>query len=463
MIFAFGYSMKRIYMLSLLIIAFIFCSLSLTATAHTDQNLHSDEHTLRQLDTVKSFVALPRGTSYTYGNENIRHAFNELITPSRNSDCELVKFIVAGCASPDGLWAYNVDLSENRTKNTLQYLKALRMIPSHLIQGEFRYEDWNMLYEMVDKSDLEQKEQVKEIIRTKTWGERKTALKNLADGKVWKRLELEFFPFMRGVELSAVYNRPVVENGASSVADSRTETQHTRKEKPANADTTAVADSEYLHRDDVPAGKNQGVTVTENRYEPVSEEESQASWRFGIKTNLLSDVIAIPSLGLEFQMGRYLSLDLQGWWTGYNMFVPADRNAVFYGASPELRWWLKGHSMNKGSFLGVHANCAWYSIQWTDGLLYQNGTLGYAADATDNIKKFSPAWSVGLTYGYCLPLGEKANWGIEFLIGAGYLNAYQKVAESRDNVWTAKEYQDMTGFGLTKAAINLTYRFPFKR
>ena len=446
--------MKRIYTLSLLLTAAIFCSISLPAAAHTVQ----------QLDTVKSFVALPRGMSYTYGNHNIRSAYEELLAPSRNPEFEVVKVIVAGCASPDGLWAYNVALSENRTKNTVQYLKALRMLPADLIQGEFRYEDWNMLYEMVQQSDLDHKDEVMEIIRTKTWGERKIALKTLADGKVWERLEREFFPFMRGVELLVVYDKPAVEKTVTSdvAVDTKPVTQHTRKEEPANADTVYVTDTVYLYRD-VPAVRNQGVDVSESRYEPVAEDEPKSPWRFGIKTNLLSDVIAIPSVGLEFQMGRYLSLDLQGWWTGYNMFVPADRNAVFYGASPELRWWLKGHSMNKGSFLGVHANCAWYSIQWTDGLLYQNGTLGYAADATDNIKKFSPAWSVGLTYGYCLPLGEKANWGIEFLIGAGYLNAYQKVAESRDNVWTAKEYQDMTGFGLTKAAINLTYRFPFKR
>jgi hypothetical protein len=449
--------MKRIYMLNLLFFAALFCSMSSASATDAPENPYSEGHTVRQLDTVKTFVALPRGMSYTYGNVNIRSAFEDLIAPSRNPECELVRFIVAGCASPDGLWAYNVTLSEDRTKNTVQYLKALGMIPAHKIQGEYRYEDWNMLYEMVQKSNLECKEEVKDIIRTKTWGERKTALKAVADGRVWKIFETEFFPFMRGVELSVVYNRPVAARASASddASQSKTAVQHTRKEEPAHADTVYVTDTVYIYRDQVPAGKNHGVNVTESRYEQAQEDESRSPWRFGIKTNLLSDAIAVPSLGLEFQMGRYLSLDLQGWWTGYNMFVPADKNALFYGVSPELRWWLKGNSMTKGSFLGVHGNCAWYSMQWSDGLLYQN--------LTGDTQNISPAWSVGLTYGYSLGLGRKANWGLEFVVGAGYLKACQNVADQHDGVWVAKEYQEMTGFGLTKAAVNLTYRFPIKR
>lgn len=449
--------MKRIYTLSLLLVAALYCSMSSASATDAPENPYSEGHTVRQLDTVKTFVALPRGMSYTYGNVNIRSAFEDLIAPSRNPECELVRFIVAGSASPDGLWAYNVTLSEDRTKNTVQYLKALGMVPAHKIQGEYRYEDWNMLYEMVQKSNLECKEEVKDIIRTKTWGDRKTALKTLADGRVWQRLETEFFPFMRGVELSVVYNRPVAERASASddASQSKTAVQHTRKEEPAHADTVYVTDTVYIYRDEVPAGNNVGVNVKESRYEPVQEDESRSPWRFGIKTNLLSDAIAVPSLGLEFQMGNYLSLDLQGWWTGYNMFVPADKNALFYGVSPELRWWLKGNSMVKGSFLGVHGNCAWYSVQWRDGLLYQN--------LTEPSQTLSPAWSVGLTYGYSLGLGKKANWGLEFVVGAGYLNACQNLAEYRDGVWVAKEYQEMTGFGLTKAAVNLTYRFPIKK
>ena len=94
-------------------------------------------------------------------------------------------------------------------------------------------------------------------------------------------------------------------------------------------------------------------------------------------------------------------------------------------------------------------------MQWRDDLLYQN--------LTEPAQTLSPAWSVGLTYGYSLGLGKKANWGLEFVVGAGYLNACQNLAEYRDGVWVAKEYQEMTGFGLTKAAVNLTYRFPIKK
>ena len=120
--------MKRIYTLSLLLVAALYCSMSSASATDAPENPYSEGHTVRQLDTVKTFVALPRGMSYTYGNGNIRSAFEDLIAPSRNPECELVRFIVAGCASPDGLWAYNVTLSEDRTNNTVQYLKALGMM-----------------------------------------------------------------------------------------------------------------------------------------------------------------------------------------------------------------------------------------------------------------------------------------------------------------------------------------------
>ena len=185
-------------------------------------------------------------------------------------------------------------------------------------------------------------------------------------------------------------------------------------------------------------------------------------WMIGVKTNLVADAIAIPMAGLEFQIGKRVSLDLQGWYSKTNIFCKEDETTNIYGFAPEIRFWSKDNAMQRGSFLGLHANVAWYTLQWTDGYLYQNGAEGqYGADAGSG----APAWSIGLTYGYSLALDRKAHWGLEFLVGVGYGDYRQNLGSwnEADGKWYIHEHQNATHIGITRAAINLTYRFSARR
>jgi hypothetical protein len=197
---------------------------------------------------------------------------------------------------------------------------------------------------------------------------------------------------------------------------------------------------------------------------PVVTSESEKKtyetpWMMGVKTNLLGNAIAVPTLGWEVQIGKKLSLDIQGFATRYNVFVPEDINTNVYGFSPELRWWPGGRTMRKGQFIGLHARCAWYTLQWKDGLLYQNGPADIWEGNNLNSGNATPALSAGLTYGYSLGFGRKGNWGLEFLVGFGYASYRQNTAEFKNNIWQFVEHQDKHHFGLTRAGLNLTYRF----
>ena len=60
-------------------------------------------------------------------------------------------------------------------------------------------------------------------------------------------------------------------------------------------------------------------------------------------------------------------------------------------------------------------------------------------------------------------LGRKANWGIEFVLGVGYGSYKQNIAERIEGTWRLAEHQNKPHFGITRAGINLTYRFSVRK
>lgn len=176
-----------------------------------------------------------------------------------------------------------------------------------------------------------------------------------------------------------------------------------------------------------------------------------SSWRLGLKTNLLADAVLPANLGIEFELSDHLSLDVNGGFSQTNVISPC-KNTRVYGVTPELRYWPKS-AMRKGHFFGLHSNIAWFTFKGSDGLLYQN------------ISNREPAWCVGLTYGYLIGLGKNDRWGLELFLGAGYGHYVQKVGKLSplDNQWYRTEVQEKRHLGLTRAGVNLVYRFDMKK
>ena len=440
-------------------------------------------------DSVLTTITLPRGVSKLSNYYKFNVAAFELFQILEDSDEEIMQVWVCGSASPDGLWADNVKLSEARTRNAVEYLKSVMNIPDFMIHAESLNEDWDKLAELVQDSDLPYKYEVLYIIRTKEWSERKKALQKLDGGRVWKILEEDFFPQLRCVRFAIFCkwdsSKPYLTEPVSPVAMQKAAPAPivepepeplpepvfvAPSPRPAVVDTVYIRDTVVLLKETVvmakvvpaevtplePYESNQAATVVKTK------KYHDTPWMVGLKTNLITDAMAIPMGGLEFQIGRRVSLDLQGWYTNYNMFCKEDKNTNVYGFSPEIRFWSRERAMQRGSFLGIHANAAWYTLQWTDGFLYQNGGENqYGSDAGSSM----PAWSVGLTYGYSFALDRKAHWGLEFVLGVGYGNYSQNIGawSETDQKWYIHEYQNNTHVGITRAGLNLTYRFSTRR
>ena len=404
-------------------------------------------------DSVLTSITLPQGVSRLADYPKFNAAAYELSQVLKDSSKELMQVWVCGSASPDGLWGYNHKLAQARADAAAAYLREVLNVPDSMIHKENLDEDWDHLYELVEASDIICKSQVLEIIRTKSWGARKTALQKLMNGQVWKILETDFFPQLRCVRF-AIYckwdqTKPYLSRLEPQVLRDTvvlTETVHL-KDTLLLTETVHLRDTIYV-RDTVVVEKivtlqpdPQPVT-REQVYEEYREENLKKKGRdidwldqpvMAVKTNLVSDALAIPSLGLEFQLAKWLSLDVQGFYGFYNMLNPANRDMTAYGVSPELRFWIRKNAVQKGSFIGLHGNCAVYSLTWRDGINYSNDPQ-------------NPAWSAGITYGYTACLDRKAHWGLEFYIGAGY-GRYQQLQAQKEH------------FGITKLGINLVYRF----
>ena len=153
-------------------------------------------------DTVLTSITLPWGVARLDNYPKFNAAAYELSRVLEDPDKELLQVWVCGSASPDGLWQYNVELAQSRTDEAARYLMDVLDIPAYKIHAENLDEDWDRLAEMVEASDIRYKAQVLNIIRTKTWGDRKKALQQLDGGRVWKVLMKDFFPQLRCVRFA---------------------------------------------------------------------------------------------------------------------------------------------------------------------------------------------------------------------------------------------------------------------
>ena len=398
-------------------------------------------------DSVLTSIELPRGASKMYNYPKFNAAAYELEQVLKDPTKELLQVWVCGSASPDGLWAYNVKLSMDRTEEAARYMQQVLNIPACQIHKESLNEDWDRLAELVAESDIPCRSQVLEITHNKDWAERKIALQELRGGEVWDILVRDLFPKLRCVRFAIFCKWDPTKPHLSAPV-----------ELPVARDTVYVRDTVLVVQEkiveQVPA---ETVPVEEKKeVSPVVKKgpKRDIHWLnphvMALKTNLLSDAMAIPSLGLEVQLVKGLSLDLSGAYGFYNLFTQSNRDMKFYNVSPELRWWFWDHPMQWGSFVGVHANVSEYCLEWNDGVAYQS-------------VKGKPSWSAGFTYGASACLDRKAHWGLEFVIGIGYGKSYQNIGTmGSDGKFVADPEiapQVRSHFGLTKIALNLVYRF----
>ncbi|MCR8883066.1 DUF3575 domain-containing protein [Phocaeicola plebeius] len=119
-----------------------------------------------------------------------------------------------------------------------------------------------------------------------------------------------------------------------------------------------------------------------------------------IKSNLIYDVLLMPSLEIEYRFNDRWSAAVEGniaWWHN-------DGKHKYYQLAtiiPEARYWFKPQGSRRGHYVGLFGGGGWYDLE--------NGSTGYRGTGG----------MVGASYGYMFPIGKY--FAFEAGIGVGFM------------------------------------------
>ena len=170
-------------------------------------------------------------------------------------------------------------------------------------------------------------------------------------------------------------------------------------------------------------------------YEIVSVEEPL--YRFALKTNLIYDIVLMPSLEAEYRINNRWSINLEGevaWWK-------IDSKHKYYQLatiSPEGRYWFKTKAPWHGHYLGLFGGFSWYDLE--------NGGRGYKGEAE----------MVGVSYGYMFPVGRYLSF--EAGIGMGYMHSKYEEYLPIDGHYVYQQTNRLNYFGPLKLKFSLVWR-----
>ncbi|MDE6445198.1 MAG: DUF3575 domain-containing protein, partial [Muribaculaceae bacterium] len=168
-----------------------------------------------------------------------------------------------------------------------------------------------------------------------------------------------------------------------------------------------------------------------------------------VKTNLLYDALALPNLGIDFYVGKNLSVGanwVYGWWDKDSRH----RYWRAYGGDLNLRWWFgkKAHAKPlTGHHLGLFAGVITYDFEF-GGCGWMGGLPG--EDLWHRCNFIS-----GIEYGYSLPVSRRLN--IDFSLAVGYIGGKMIKYIPKDGCYEWQSTNKVNYFGPTKAEISLVW------
>ena len=328
-------------------------------------------------------------------------------------------------ASPEGAPHRNDWLARRRAEVARDFILANLpndsvLLPQNIILHPMG-ENWEGLYEELDANyHLLNRDRVMKIMRadipteTKKW-----RLKQLDNGFTYNWIIRHHMPALRVATWLCVY-QPIPEFVADTMPDIRVEMP----------------------------------TLPELEPLPVTEVSRKKKTILALKTNLLYDALSLVNYSIEVPIGeRFSALWYHQfpWWT----WGQADNQYCirFLSIGGEGRWWFKpmprpqmGKSVQRdrlmGHFVGLYAESGKWDFEWGRDICHQG-----------------EHWSVGLSYGYSMPLGRRLN--MEFSLSLGYASiAYRGYtpSENYEILWRDPAKQGRWHyFGPTKVQVSLVY------
>ena len=350
----------------------------------------------------------------------------------RDTMVNILSVEFCGAVSPEGSVPFNHWLSVARLNTLEKYVRKRVDIPEELIVRSDHYIAWDELKAMVLESDLPNKDEVMAVLNTENTStgnnldSRIAALKALDGGKTWRIIFDRYFIHMRNAYMVIVTEK-----------SEKFYEQRRRNMVAAMPSLSTVAQSQSEPVSLLPIVSAASSALIDTRY-------------MYVKTNLVGLGLLMGNLGVEFDLGRYLSLNIPVYYSALDYFTSTVKFRTF-ATQPELRVWPMTNE--DGLFIGAHAGFAYYNFAFGGDWRYQDH------DGT------SPTLGGGLSLGYRLPISRNKNWKLEFSVGAGVYPLYYDVFHNLPNIKEGQLYdtRNKTYIGLDNINIGISYRIPMKK
>ncbi len=330
---------------------------------------------------------------------------------------------IVGSASPEGSMEFNKYLSRQRADRIFNYFSSRDLIMTDSTQFTFTGRNWAGLRRLVmADADVPCRDEVIALLDRQLSGEESdenstlTRLKLLDGGRPYYYMYVNLFPSLR---MSAIY------------VDFIDPARHL---------------SGHLHSD---AQWPLPVTTPAIPEVPAPRFPRSKPFYMALKTNMLYDVLALPSVGAEFYLGKNFSI-VGNWTYGWWKSDAVHRYWRAYGGDIAVRYWFGKAARIKpltGHHIGIFGGVITYDFEF-GGQGWMGGRPGHTL--WDRCNRMA-----GIEYGYSLPIGRRLN--IDFTAGIGYLGGiYLKYVPSGDH-YEWRSTHNLKWFGPVKAEISLVW------
>jgi len=175
-----------------------------------------------------------------------------------------------------------------------------------------------------------------------------------------------------------------------------------------------------------------------------------------LKANLPLVAVLIPNVGVEFQVGKKTSLQLDvlgSFWDSIDG-DPLQITQTFL----EFRYYQNNNT--SGWFVGGHLGFGMFTLQKPyDFIIYDHYSNGENPDPADGTFKSGRSSFHGLSIGYKKRFNDR--WALEAFIGGGYTMSWYKGYDGMERTDVGEDnYRDFNGSGevvLYRGGLMLTY------
>ena len=359
------------------------------------------------------------------------------------------RLTVLSTASPEGSTSVNRRVAEGRAQRLATFLQDDLGYPVGEVVTYDGGVDWMTLGDLVvaDRKVPSRKDVLQAVDE-----EDVEKLKEIDNGKAWDYLMEHQFPLLRKsivtLELSpGVSTSPIPPQVKDpQKVDPDKEQRNDVPDKPeVNQKKEEIPEEEVTPPVQNPA-LTESPSTTTSPYVIPGEQEQGENGAWSIKTNLLPWALLVANAAVEVDFGNHFSLSVPFYYSGVNWFR-SDMKFRVLGTQPEVRYFLRDDF--RGLFFALHATFGWYNIALRGSQYrYQDKSMN------------SPAFGGGVNVGYKLPFALGDRLGVEFTLGAGYLNLdYDKFYNVDNGRLAGSDHKNY--FGPDNASVGLYYRFPY--